>query len=102
MTQYDPKVIQQFADRLYARRAGAVVVSTLLGYVIGTVIRPFIHQALPSALTEFLPEWSYGAFFAVLGILQGLERASLLKLQAQTALCQMQIEINTRKAAQVS
>ena len=36
------------------------------------------------------------SLFGILGALQGFERSSLLKLQAQTALCQLQIERNTR------
>ena len=34
-----------------------------------------------------------------IGVAFGLEKAFLLKLQAQTALCQLQIEANTRAGA---
>ncbi|HTI71839.1 MAG TPA: hypothetical protein VMF06_17820 [Candidatus Limnocylindria bacterium] len=96
---YDPEVIQRFADRLYARSAGVILVSTLLGGIIGFVVDPFIQQALPGNLSVNVPQWVSGLVFAVLGFLQGTERAFLLKLQAQTALCQMQIEQNTHKAS---
>lgn len=96
MTTYQPEVIQRFADRLYARSATAIVISTLLGVLVGVAVDPFIHQTLPANLSNHLPEWSSAALLGLIGLLQGFERAFLLRLQAQTALCQLQIELNTR------
>lgn len=96
MASYDPQIIQKFADRLYARSAGAIVISAFLGVVIGFALNPFLIGWLPAGLANWLPEWTWAAVFGVLGFLQGMERAALFKLQAQTALCQMQIERNTR------
>ena len=97
MTEYDPAVIQKFADRMYARKAGAILVSTVLGIIIGLVMNSFIDSALPANWAEKLPEWTWAAVFGGIGVIQGMERAATLKLQAQTALCQMQIEKNTRR-----
>ena len=98
MSTYDPEIIQKFADRLYARSVGVIFVSAALGVLIGLVAGPFIQQALPPKLALALPEWATAVVLGVLGFLQGMERAFLLKLQAQSALCQLQIEKNTRPA----
>ena len=96
MNNYDPKVIQRFADKLYARASIAMVVSTVLGVIIGLMVGPFLFQSLPVRLAVALPIWISPIVFGLLGFLQGLERAALLRIQAQTALCQLQIERNTR------
>jgi hypothetical protein len=96
-TKYDPEVVQRFADRLYARTVSTIVISTLLGSFIGIVVDPFAQQALPQWLSDHLPPWSIPVVLGIAGLIQGLERSFLLKIQAQTALCQMQIELNTRR-----
>ena len=96
MAQYNPEIIRTFADRLYARAALSAVVSTLLGVLIGMVAAPFILQSLPTALAIRCPEWAVMVVLGLVGFGQGLERGFLLKLQAQVALCQLQIEKNTR------
>ena len=96
MTTYDPQVIQRSADRLYARAALSAVLSISLGVLIGLVAAPFILQSLPSALAIRCPEWVSPVVLGFIGLGQGLERGIQLRLQAQTALCQMQIERNTR------
>jgi len=98
MKTYDPQVIQTFADRLYARTTGIIMVSTILGVIVGSAADPFIQQSLPSNLSANWPQWASPVALGIIGLLQGMERASSLKIQAQTALCQMQIEINTRKS----
>ena len=98
MITYDPDVIQRFANRLYGKAALAAAVSTVLGVVIGLVADPFIVQALPDALAVRCPARIFALVLGLVGLGQGLERGFLLKLQAQTALCQMQIERNTRGA----
>ena len=96
MTSYDPEVIQRSADRLYARAALSAVVSAALGVLIGLVAAPFILQSLPFALAVRCPEWVSAVVLGFIGLGQGLERGTQLRLQAQTALCQMQIERNTQ------
>jgi len=96
MAHYNPEIIQAFADRLYARAALSMVLSTVLGGLIGLVAAPFILQALPVAVVLRCPEWVPAVLLGVIGFFQGVEKGFLLKLQAQTALCQLQIERNTR------
>ena len=99
MTTYAPEVIQSSVDRLYARAALSAVVSTALGILIGLVAAPFILQSLPAVLAVRCPEWIPAVVLGVIGLGQGLERGVQLRLQAQTALCQLQIERNTRGQA---
>jgi uncharacterized membrane protein YeaQ/YmgE (transglycosylase-associated protein family) len=97
MTQYDPKIIQELADRLYKSANQVVVQLTIIlgifGAVIGVVIGKYMYYSLD------MPYWLTGLIVAVLtgctGYLVGKERAFALKYQAQTALCQMSIEQNT-------
>jgi hypothetical protein len=95
---YDSKIIIEFANRLYAR-AGAVIVSYgALGAVIGAVVGAFVAANLlgsPPPIGALIG----GAICCVLGVRVGQEKAFQLKLQAQTALCQLQIERNTRRGS---
>jgi len=97
MAQYNPEIIRTFANRLYARAAMSTLVSTVLGVLIGMVAAPFILQSLPVALAIRCPEWAVMVVLGLIGLGQGLERGFLLKLQAQNALCQLEIERNTRR-----
>ena len=96
MTTYDPAVIQRSADRLYSRAAYVPVVSAILGVLIGFVGAPYILQALPPALSLRCPDWVPALVLGIIGLGQGLERGAQLRLQAQAALCQLEIERNTR------
>jgi hypothetical protein len=96
MTTYDPAVIQRSADRLYARAAYVPVVSAILGVLIGFVGAPYLLQALPPVLSLHCPDWVPAVVLGIIGLGQGLERGAQLRLQAQAALCQLEIERNTR------
>ena len=96
MAQYDPEILRAFANRLYARAALTTVTSTILGVLIGVAAAPFLLQSLPGSVALRCPEWVFAVLLGVIGLGQGLERGFLLKLQAQTALCQLEIEKNTR------
>lgn len=99
MTSYDPAFIQRFADRLYARAVTTAISSTVLGLLIGFLLAPMLLQNLPPALSTRCPDWLVAVLLGVIGLMQGLERGFVLRLQAQTALCQMEIERNTRADA---
>jgi hypothetical protein len=94
---YDPAVIQKFADRLYTRAISAIVGSVLGGIILGVGCGVLVY-----ILTDETMRWGLIAgvvgviLFGLLGLLVGLERSFMLRLQAQTALCQMRIEANTR------
>jgi hypothetical protein len=92
-TQYDPAIIQKFADKLYSQANTIIIACTLLGLVVGA--------AGGYAVGDYSTKTTYAGLGAiVLGLLAfaiGTARAFVLKLQAQVALCQKKIEENTRK-----
>ena len=94
MASFDPSVIQEFAEALY-RRAGTIVFFyAVLVAILGGGVGLVLGQATglgpaPGALAMLV-------LGALLGAALGRDRAFALRLQAQTALCQVQIEKNTR------
>ena len=95
MTEYDPEVIRKFADRLYSRAATIEVMYTILGALVGGGIGFAANYSLRSSQPLI---YLLGLLlFGVLGYAAGSARAFLLRLQAQTALCQVQIEQNTHR-----
>jgi len=94
VTTYDSSVIEEFADNLYEQADRLVAVATVAGGLIGFAIGLAIGSVtqLPSVIIGLV-----GAVFAGAIALQiGRQRAFALRLQAQVALCQVQIEANTR------
>ena len=100
MAQYDEKIIETFADELYKEAASIVMKMTLKWTFFGV-----LAGAIGGGAMGKWEDSSYTLFGAVLaGTLAGFVAYSAakrlvftLKLQAQTALCQAQIEKNTRK-----
>jgi|SRR6185312_1965574 len=96
MVQYDKAVIIKFAERLYSQANSIVVLCGILGIIVGGVAG-FGAQA---GARE--PNWLVAIFAVVLcgaiGVVIGQARAFSLRLQAQVALCQVQIEENTAAA----
>lgn len=94
MTQYDANVIYEFADRLYAQARSIMVFYTLLGGLIGGVGGYLLDKEFRTGLLALGGLVVLGG----IGFAIGRERGFVLRLQAQTALCQVQIEQNTRGA----
>jgi hypothetical protein len=95
MARYDSRVIYVFADELYARAEFITIVYTAIGGLIGAVLG-YIVSAIGSGgslLTTLIGLAIVGAFGYFIGSGQAFE----LRLQAQTLLCQVAIEENTRK-----
>lgn len=94
---YDPAVIQEFAQRLYRQAAIVVFTSTVLGLLLGALILAI--GAGTAGLKRDIGSLALlgAAVGAAFGYVRGRERAFKLKLEAQTALCQVQIETNTRR-----
>lgn len=94
MVQYDPSVIHKFAQRLYDR----ALLSTIAWAIGGVVIVGIAGKAMSVSLN--VNDGSLTAVSAVVGLVVGLmigsHRSFMLKLQAQQALCLLQIEMNTR------
>ena len=97
---YDPQVIEQFAENLY-RKASSFVVSSIimgaaLGAAFGAVPLTSLGEAWPvPALFGFATLMIGAIFGAAIGYVVGDTRSFGYKLQAQSALCQLQTERNT-------
>lgn len=96
---YQPQIIRKFAERLYDKAAMIVVVYTTLGVVAGLALGSGVQMLRIGG--GGVIALSLAVFGGAVGYLFGTEKAFWLKLQAQTALCQVAIEENTRRAAQV-
>lgn len=99
MAHYDPEIIKQYADLLYQKAErvilGPTIALGLMGLGMGLILRAI--GAGSGMLALFL---AGGGGFAGWQISQA--QAFQLRLQAQQALCQLQIEINTRPGRAVS
>lgn len=93
VTFYDAGIIERFADKLYARAASIVVVYALLGAFVALGAGVAIFAGIQNVVVAIIA----GATILVIAILLGQQRAFQLRLQAQLALCQVQIERNTRQ-----
>jgi hypothetical protein len=105
-TEYNPTVLQDYADKLYSQAA-------FLAFKYGFVFAVFTFVASTLSLAavqdshrlrfNFDEVLTYAALLAVggyvLGFLIGKQKGFMLRLEAQRALCQMQIEANTRTKA---
>src|SRR4030067_1140785 len=92
MTVYDPQIIQRFADNLYRQARSIVITLTVLGVLGGGAAGLGLGDAVGGAV---------GAVLAgLVGFLIGRSIAFGLRLRAQTALCQLKIEENTRRIAE--
>ena len=95
--EYDPNIIQEFAKRLY-RQASTIVAAYVIGGILVGAIIGSILVALPRG-ANIAPGVGLlfgGIFGGIFGYIRGAEKAFKLKLEAQLALCQVQIESNTR------
>ena len=92
---YDAQVIVTFAERLYKQAASIAATYALLGALVGAVIGAAVGSAWGSwSVVMLVGAVVVGALaFAV-----GQQKAFALKLQAQVALCQVQIEANTHRS----
>jgi hypothetical protein len=97
---YDPKVIEQFAEKLYRKAssfvAGSVVIGASLGAAFGAVPLTSLGEAWPIPSYLGFATLMLGALLgAVIGYVIGDTRSFGYRLQAQSALCQLQSERNT-------
>jgi uncharacterized membrane protein YfcA len=89
---YNEVIIQTFAEKLYQQADRIVATYFIIGLLIGGIVGAIAKDALNSGILVIV--------FPVLGAAIGYSIASpkafILRLQAQIALCQVQIERNTR------
>ncbi|MFY0582542.1 hypothetical protein ACN28S_57100 [Cystobacter fuscus] len=93
--QYDPKIIAQHAEALYRRASRIVFTSAIMGLIVGAGALGVASNKSPSNTVLTLVGALLGA---LIGISIGRGRAFVYQLQAQQALCQVEIESNTRRA----
>lgn len=104
LPSYEPRIIEQFAEKLYRKASafvlGSVVVGAFLGAAFGAVPLTSLGAAwpVPSAF-GFATLLAGGIFGAVIGYVIGDTRSFGYRLQAQSALCQLQLERNTAVVA---
>lgn len=94
MVIYEANVIYKFADRLYRKANLIIACYTILGLLLGGVGGYFLgHMAAEGygPLTVTI----VAVLGSIIGCVVGSEKAFMLKLLAQMALCQVQIEQNT-------
>lgn len=92
--EYDKKVIEQFAEKLYKRANSTIISYAFLGLLIGLFMGLAVFATTKHGLYSLL-SFSVITF---IGYTIGSDKAFNLKFQAQEALCLAQIETNTRKA----
>ena len=97
---YDPKVIEQFAEKLYRKAsafvAGSVVIGASLGAAFGAVPLTSLGEAWPIPSYLGLATLLLGGLLGgLIGYVIGDTRSFGYRLQAQSALCQLQTERNT-------
>ena len=97
--KYDPAVIQDMANRLYNESKWLIlrgaVVGALFGAMTGSIVALLLGEL--SSVIGGVAVVVFGTLCAALGASYSHSRTFLLRLQAQKLLCQVQIEINTRR-----
>ena len=101
MAIYNPEIIEKYADNLYLRGSNIIWRWGCLGMAAGF----FIAHLIVTSWIPIHPQSIWGIAILAAGVAIGLlvgrsigtERAFHLFLQAQTALCQVAIERNTRR-----
>jgi len=88
-TRYDPQILQQFADKLYSQASSAIILGTIVGVLIGGFLGFQVGNIIAAVIIAIL--------LGALGCAIGMSIAFQFKLRAQSALCQKQIEENTRR-----
>lgn len=95
LVTYDPSIIQQAAEGLYAQARRILALGAVVGFIGGVVVA--VSMGFKLGMGEVIVA---GAIGALIGYSLAQSRAFALRLQAQVALCQAQIEVNTRSVAQ--
>ena len=100
LPDYDPRVIEQFAENLYRKASafvvGSVVIGASLGAAFGSVPLTSLGAAWPiPSIFGFATLLLGGIFGGAIGYVIGDTRSFGYRLQAQSALCQLQTERNT-------
>jgi hypothetical protein len=101
---FDPRIIEAFAENLYKKAAsflvGSVVFGVVMGMSFGAVPLTSLGEDWPvPSMLGFATMLLGGVLGGVIGYVVGDTRAFGYKLQAQGALCQLEVERNSAEAA---
>jgi len=104
IAQYEPEVIEQFAAKLYRKAStmlfGSTVLGIALGAAFGGVPLTSLGEAWPISRAFGFATLLLGALAgAVIGHVIGEARAFGYRLQAQSALCQLEHERSSAATA---
>lgn len=95
--KYDPLVIRIYAKSLYDQALWIIIWHVVAGLFVGAVTGCLVAFAL--AMVMMMP--MFGIAGAIVGLIMGIglgnSKALILKLQAQLALCQVEIEKGIRE-----
>ncbi len=89
MVTYDSELVREYADRMHRTAAGTILMYVAGGLLTGASIGFASRDLQTTAIAAIL--------VGIIGFVVGRARAFRLKLEAQLALCQAQIEKNTRR-----
>lgn len=99
MVPYDAEIIEQMASDLYSQARSIEFTWTVLGALGGAALGFTFGTSFDWPVPWLVVGMVVGG---LVGLSAGRSRSFRLKLEAQTALCQVQIERNTRAAAQAT
>jgi hypothetical protein len=97
---YDEFVIQRFANELYQRARGIVIFYSVMGTIIGIILGltfTRVTNSFGGSNNSGVAWFVLGAICCGIGYWIGQGKAFWLRLEAQNALCRVQIERNTRQ-----
>lgn len=94
-TKFNPAIMQEYANRLYAKAATLVLQYTCLGIVTGAGMGFGIYWFNDTLLWPSIGAGSL--MFGILGYTKGKDSVFVIHLLAQQSLWQVQMELNTRK-----
>jgi hypothetical protein len=98
--QYDPSVLEEYADRLYNRANRVVVLCAALGFLGGVVAATILAAVVVWRSPRAEPPGGWLLLSLPVGLAlgwaYGRDKTFQLRLEAQRTLCQLQIEHNTR------
>jgi len=97
LVTYDAGIILEFARRLYSQAASIMYTYTIAGAFLGAILSGITLSAvrMNNDFTPIMGILGGAILFGLIGFLIAQERAFKLRLTAQNALCQVQIEKNT-------
>ncbi|HEY6177388.1 MAG TPA: hypothetical protein VIX73_23185 [Kofleriaceae bacterium] len=97
MVAYDEQVLQKFAAQLYRQALQVVITSTLVGVLLGAGVGWLLVNLRPMLVSHSVAIAGLAILFGLAGYSSGQAKAFMLRVQAQTLLCNAQIERNTKR-----